>query len=103
MPSSKFSMTYFGFMDEDTYCEDSYFVAEPKSQSNKRLSIQERRKISRPHIKLCHLQDIAYLPDVAENGSYYGEISKLTGRPKYTFVRGYFRKDGVYVRSHYRS
>ena len=40
---------------------------------------------------------------VAENSSYYGEISDLTGRPKVVFVRGYYRKDGTYVRSHYRS
>jgi hypothetical protein len=40
---------------------------------------------------------------IAENGSYYGEISKNTGRPKTVYVNGYFRKDGTYVRSHYRS
>jgi len=42
-------------------------------------------------------------PRVAENGSYYGEPSKLTGRPKTVYVRGYYRKDGTYVRGHYRS
>jgi len=40
---------------------------------------------------------------VAENGSYYGEISPLTGRPKTISVKGYYRKDGTYVRGHYRS
>lgn len=40
---------------------------------------------------------------VAENGSYYGEISEATGRPKTVRVRGYYRKDGTYVRGHYRS
>ena len=40
---------------------------------------------------------------VAENGSYYGQISKTTGRPKTVAVRGYYRKNGTYVRSHYRS
>lgn len=39
----------------------------------------------------------------AEDGSGYGEISEITGRPKTVFVQGYFRKDGTYVRSHYRS
>jgi len=43
------------------------------------------------------------VPLVAENGSYYGEISTQTGRPKTVHVRGYFRKDGTYVRGHYRS
>jgi hypothetical protein len=42
-------------------------------------------------------------PAVAENGSYYGEISPATGRPKTVNVRGYYRKDGTYVRGHYRS
>ncbi len=40
---------------------------------------------------------------VAENGSYYGEQSRLTGKPKTTHVQGYYRKNGTYVRGHYRS
>ena len=39
----------------------------------------------------------------AENGSCYGDISSLTGRPKTVHVRGYYRADGTYVRGHYRS
>jgi hypothetical protein len=42
-------------------------------------------------------------PPVAENGSYYGETSAATGRPKTVYVNGYYRKDGTYVRGHYRS
>ena len=42
-------------------------------------------------------------PFVAENASYYGQISQLTGRPKTVFVHNYYRSDGTYVRSHYRS
>jgi hypothetical protein len=44
-----------------------------------------------------------YKPLCAENGTCYGDISNLTGRPKTTHVRGYFRKDGTYVRGHYPS
>lgn len=39
----------------------------------------------------------------AENNSCYGDISITTGRPKTTHVRGYYRRDGTYVRGHYRS
>lgn len=39
----------------------------------------------------------------AENGSCYGDISEATGRPKTVRVRGYYRRDGTYVRGHYRS
>jgi hypothetical protein len=39
----------------------------------------------------------------AENGSCYGDISAATGRAKTVSVSGYFRKDGTYVRGHYRS
>jgi len=39
----------------------------------------------------------------AENGSCYGDLSTLTGRPKTVHVGGYFRSDGTYVRGHYRS
>ncbi len=38
-----------------------------------------------------------------ENGSCYGDISAATGRPRTVYVRGYTRRDGTYVRSHYRS
>lgn len=40
---------------------------------------------------------------VAENGSYYGETSTTTGKPKTVEVQGYYRKDGTYVRGYYRS
>lgn len=33
----------------------------------------------------------------------YGEISKETGRPKTVHVNGYTRKDGTFVKPHYRS
>lgn len=39
----------------------------------------------------------------AENGSCYGDISAATGRPKTVEVHGYTRRDGTYVRGHYRS
>src|SRR5262245_24032752 len=45
----------------------------------------------------------SHVQPTAENGSYYGEISPTTGRPKTVHVRGYYRNDGTYVRSHYRS
>jgi endonuclease YncB( thermonuclease family) len=44
-----------------------------------------------------------YQPPVAENGSYYGETSERTGRPKTVHVDGYTKRDGTYVREHYRS
>lgn len=39
----------------------------------------------------------------AENGSCYGDVSPLTGNPKTIHVDGYYRRDGTYVRGHYRS
>jgi len=46
----------------------------------------------------------AYIaPGTAENGSYYGQISPQTGLPKTIHVEGYYRKNGTYVREHYRS
>lgn len=44
----------------------------------------------------------ATAPAVAENGSYYGEPNQ-NGVPKTVYVHGYYRKDGTYVRSYYRS
>lgn len=45
----------------------------------------------------------SYLPGCAENGSCYGDISNITGKSKTTNVNGYYRRDGTYVRGHYRS
>jgi hypothetical protein len=42
-------------------------------------------------------------PAVAENGSFYGEISQRTELPRNTYVQGYYRNNGTYVRSYYRS
>jgi len=55
--------------------------------------------------KILDYNSSTYLPShpTAENNSYYGQISERTGRPKTVHVRGYYRKDGTYVRSHYRS
>ena len=44
----------------------------------------------------------AFAPPIAENGSFYGELNQY-GVPKTVFVHGYFRSDGTYVRSYYRS
>jgi hypothetical protein len=42
-------------------------------------------------------------PYVAEDGSYYRETSALTGQPKTVYVAGFYRGDGKYVKSHFRS
>jgi hypothetical protein len=46
---------------------------------------------------------IAGSPACSETGSCYGDISTVTGLPKTTFVNGYFRSNGTYVGSYYRS
>jgi len=48
-------------------------------------------------------QQKPYQPSTAENGSYRGEYSKKTDRPKNEYVRPYNHKDGSRVRSHYKS
>lgn len=42
-------------------------------------------------------------PYIAQNGSYYGQYSRKTYRPKNVYVDNYIRNDGSRVRSHYRS
>ena len=42
-------------------------------------------------------------PGCAENGSCFGDVSNINGMPKTNHVNGYFRRDGTYVRGHYRS
>lgn len=47
--------------------------------------------------------DNAHVRHCAENNSCYGDLSSVTGAPKTTHVHGYYRKNGTYVRGHYRS
>jgi hypothetical protein len=42
-------------------------------------------------------------PFIASNGSYYGQISEITGRPKTVWVSSYVKADGTFIRSHWRS
>ncbi|MDG4896480.1 hypothetical protein P9272_23210, partial [Mesorhizobium sp. WSM4976] len=64
----------------------------PAYQSGPKPTYQPNYAPSAPSVGPC-----------AENGSCYGDLSNLTGRPKTVLVRGYFRKNGTYVRGHYRS
>lgn len=43
-----------------------------------------------------------YKPFIAENGTYYGQLND-NSIPKTVHVGGYLRRDGTYVRGHYRS
>jgi hypothetical protein len=45
----------------------------------------------------------SYLPPVAENGDIRGVDNDGDGRTEPVHVRGYTRKDGTYVRGHYRA
>lgn len=71
------------------------------NQGNLRVSLAEA--------KFDDAKQCSYNPIVKrgttdnDNGSYYGQVSTKTGRPKTTYVRGYYRKNGTYVRGHYRS
>jgi len=45
---------------------------------------------------------IVSLP-MAENGDFYNQDNDGDGRVESVFVKGYYRKNGTYVRSHYRA
>lgn len=42
-------------------------------------------------------------PFFAEDGSYYGQPSEYPGQKKTVFIKGYYRPDGTYVKSHYQT
>jgi hypothetical protein len=42
-------------------------------------------------------------PFVSENGDIHGADNDGDGRLEPTYVRGYIRRDGTYVQSHYRA
>ena len=70
---------------------------------NNLVSIGGNSAILPEQIKLKKYNYKPYSYGCAENGSCFGDISSYTGRAKTVYVKGYYRKDGTYVRSHYRS
>jgi hypothetical protein len=60
------------------------------------------RKYLKKKLNILSSVDKTQLPFTAENGSYYGELNE-NGVPKTVFVRGYYRKNGTYVGSYYRT
>lgn len=82
-----------GYLRKDGTYVASHYRSLPSASGNGYSSLY--RSASTP--------PLTFRPYVAENGSYYGEISDLTGRPKTVHVRGYYRKDGTYVQGYYRS
>lgn len=54
-------------------------------------------------IKLVTTTDYDVNSNIEKNNSYKGEISETLDRPKDVKVNGYYRKDGTYVKGHYRS
>jgi hypothetical protein len=67
------------------------------------LSLEDQKLVDITLLRKQTVSPPSAWPGCAENGSCYGDISELTGRPKTVSVRGYYRRDGTYVRGHYRS
>jgi hypothetical protein len=81
---------------------------EPVTTSPRRLESSDSRSSNNVDVRPSPAAvDVPSVPEsngsCAENGSCYGDPSALTGAPKTVPVRGYYRKDGTYVRGHYRS
>lgn len=77
------------------------YFSQPYYQPSISLSYSQKKHTSSQN----YIRDYKgrLVPTIAENKSYHGQISKSTGRPKVIYVNGYYRRDGTYVRSHYRS
>jgi len=60
--------------------------------------LSSHRPVSTPPVAASRSE-----PWVAENGSYFGQVSAETGRPKTVHIDGYYRGDDTYVREHFRS
>ena len=66
-------------------------------------SPEQLNQIPSAELRLYAPELSSYVPFLAENGSYYGQFSEQAGKPKTVYVKSYFRKDGTYVKGHYRS
>ena len=73
-----------------------------KKSGNECVSIFSGKSVGSGSTSIAN-PPITTSPSCAENGSCYGDVSTNTGKPKTVSVKGYYRKDGTYVRGHYRS
>lgn len=95
--------------------EDGYFTDETESGNSPELAPQSvsapstssyiPKQVNPNPITIPRAPPAVYSPAARSlpTTSTYGEISKTTGLPRTIPVSGYFRKDGTYVRPHYRS
>jgi len=74
-----------------------------ESPSKYSAAVPVTKTQSQPYLAPTEQPHPSDAPSCAENGSCYGDISPITGLPKTVNVQGYFRRDGTYVRGHYRS
>ena len=81
--------------------DDVQILLDPELKKQKNLA--KTSKSDNYSARVTTQQNGTYSSSCAENGSCYGDISSNTGSPKTVEVKGYHRKDGTYVRGHYRS
>ncbi len=95
-------------------CEKDYLCSRmfPNNLKNKRISSSDTKRPQPPSPPKFRWSNINTDENIGqnkvshsceENGSCYGDISRNTNKPKTVRVQGYYRKDGTYVRGHYRS
>ena len=101
-----------GLFLQSTYGYELKLVKQSEKEENLKVCLRgytpnlcNYKKLSDYELKLVKQSENNYSKNYlcAENGSCYGDKSLKTGKPKNTHVKGYFRKDGTYVRGHYRS
>ena len=93
--------------DHAELVRESEYKANLKTCLDGRYPYSCKHKIlSKDHAELVRESESKKTPPssvCAENGSCYGDISSRTGKSKRVHVKGYYRKNGTYVRGHYRS
>lgn len=101
----------------DWFCNDGFFRFNGKCSASERADLStslgsnpakgsknDTNYAAQQILNKDRSKSISRSPSVcAENGSCYGDISSYNGKPKTVSVKGYYRKDGTYVRGHYRS
>lgn len=90
------------FERDDTIMRRDPTPTQLRQINQARRAHYERRDAKRDFYQR-ELERLSSTPAVAENGDLYNFDNDGDGRPEPTFVNGYHRSDGTYVRSHYRA
>lgn len=89
--------------DDDKKAESDEMFDPSGHRHNESVRKTLRDRLKRSNLANIRIPPYYYIGQEVENGSYSDQFFRRTGYPGTVYIHGYYRRNGTYVRSHYRS